>query len=959
MTDIPVQVPAPVTEVPLGEASAALPPALSPTVEDVGNPNLLTNPVPYSAPVVNTVDEATPADWHPTDPVARGVSAAHVAVYADNQPGGLADASQHWATFSKMADNGMIPEVGDTAETARLWRKFRTNPNSMKPEESAALLNAVSQIGQATAQSPDLQFDPVGRVASVGAGGEVRVVYPATTHVSDLSLQPLAPPAVDRLRTLAQIGADASRDVPIQDILAPYLGIDTHQSTKDIAKLEEVVAGLAEELRSTPDQIRARVAAGWEKLKTPTRPWEKPFTVGANNPAVDALNDGLSRNLIDAMKGGVNAVDFTTQGDPAVSVQPEGGLAVSAPPTERNMRLLRHLYPAFTKNGVTAWLPGEPARTESAAKLSGEVYNDFFLRAQGGHPLFRPGVSIAYDATDAKNPGEDLGPVVSTQPALKMDRLRVGDIDPGRFDELVQTHAWAIIQGGNSTKAGLIRSGFHPISHKVGDTTQFVVFGITAEQARQHSTSEIVTNSGTYSEDGFRPGAGVSFDRAADGLSSTSRLTGGDVHWFLDGVDREAPPEDAPGEETTQVRSRRRLVTVSGDIQSVIADLEGRGGNNLRVYAHQNHLDGFETAWEHVYTDGTNTTSILTKKPTNAAHAGPVLVRSAEGLPDSFIPPATTRPGSAGYTINGINVAAEKVTDLDGDIRFDGTSITPAMPGTGDAVVSGGRIVVGDPTPAAARLVAAARVLNVAESAILGASTPSPARSPVASAVTIAGDRVQPIKQTRPDSSWAIRFGIVFDPAWRDNAGIKELDPKLSQHLANVYEAFLSQHQAAVELWDLQRIAVTSAYSKTPAYTEWGKLGGSIGLSAKHWRDPALLMNQVIQLQDSGTIVSNVTPTPAYFVAHELGHVAHGALQFGTDGSGARKEILAIRKHLGRDGIIRGLSAQAWHSPEEMVAEAVAESVLASNPRPLAREIVNTLTSAYSRVENARTRRDW
>lgn len=963
MTDIPVQIPQPQQEVPLAAGAAALPSIVEPTPAPAPAQPFLTNPVPVVPQQVSNAQEATPANWHPNDPLKRGAAVGHVAIYADKQAGGLADAKQHWGTFAALADGGKIPEVGDTAETMRVWKKFRNDPTRMRPDESSTLLNAVSKVGQATAQSPDLQFDPVARVASIGAGGEVRVTYPVKTNVGDLSLQPLAPPAVERLRTLVHLGEGATKDVPIQDLVAPYLGFDTNGLTKDTAKLDEVVNGLANELASTPERVRAAVAAGWAKLRVPSEPWQKPFQVGATNPAADALNDGLSANLIEAMKGGVNALDFTTEGDPAVSVQPQGGLAVSAPPTERNLRLLRHLYPAFTQKGVTAWMPGEPARTEAASKLPGAVYNDFFLKANGGHPLFKPGVTIVYDATDPTHPGADLGPVMSTGPALKMDRLRAADIDPDKFDKILQDHAWALIPGGNSTKAGLIRSGFNPITHIVGDTTQYAVFGITPEQARAHTAGEIVANDGAYSHDGFRPGKGVTFEKAGDGQQSSTRLATGDVHWLLSGVDRTSEPTDPPGPEQTTTRARRRAVPVTGDLQATVADLESKGAQNVKIYAHQNQVDGFHTAWEHVYTDGTNTASILTRKPSQEAHTGPVLVRSLDGLPEGYSPPQTARKGSAGYVLNGTQVITtdpiKKLTDIKSQgLTLDGSAIV-ATDQPGDATLKGGRIVVKDPSPQAARLIAAAKATGLEDSHFHAplATSLTPGIPP--SAVTISGDRVQPIKQTRPSPDWASRFGIVFDPGWRTMTDVKELDPALSNHLANVYEAFLGKHLAAASLWDLQRIAVTSSYSKTPAYTEWGKLGGAIGLSAKHWSDPAALTSEVARLQGNGTIVPNVIPTPAYFVTHELGHVVHGALQFGTDGSGARKELLAIRRSLGRDGIVNGLSAQAWQSPEEMVAEAVTEGVLARNPRPVAREILNVITAAYDRVAAARTRRDW
>jgi hypothetical protein len=965
MSDIPVQVSAPQTEVSIGEGAAALAQIVQPPPTTVPQSNFLQNPVPAVPAQAATVDEALPSALQYNDPVQAGAAAGHVAVYADKQPGGLADAAQHWQTFTDLADGGKIPDQGDTADTMKAWRKFKTAPASMTPDESATLLNAVSQVGAATAASPDLQFDPVARVKSVGVRGEVKVSYPARLNVRDLALQPLAPPAIDRFRALAQLGDGAVADVPSHDLIAPYLGIDTHQAPASTDKIDEMVAGLADELASTPERVRAQIAAGWDKLKTPAKPWERPFTVRRNgvNPAEDALTDGLPRNLIDAMKGGVASLDFTTDGEPAVTVQPGGGLAVSAPPTERNLRLLRHLYPAFSKGGVTAWLPGEPAPTENASKIPGEVYNDFFLRNQGGHPLFQPGTRIVYDASSAKHPGQDLGPVLTSGPALKMDRLKSHEIDPNKLDDLLESHAWALIPGDNSTKASLIRSGFNPIEHKVGNVLHQLVFGITPEQARAHTSGEIVANAGTYSPDGFRPGDGVSFDRAGDGQKSMSHLAGGDVHWFLDGVDRESEPTTPPPPDVTTTRAQRRMVEVTGDLEATIRDLESQGAQNLRVYAHHNQVDGFTTAWEHVFTDGSNTTSVLTKTPSAEAHAGPVLVRSTEGLPATYMPPASLRHGTSGTFINGVSVVTpdrvNSLSDVKAEaLRVDGKAIVPAG-APGDASLVDGKLVVHDPTPAAAKLIAAAKLTGLPDSKIKYPAPPALVKGTPPSMVTISGDRVQPLKQTRPNSEWGSRFGIVFDPAYRNEAGVQELDPALVNHLANVYQAAADKHQAALDLWGLNRIAVTSAYSKTPAYTEWGKLGGSIGLSARHWQDPARLTDKVATLQMSGTIVPNVAPTPAYFLAHELGHVVHGALQFGTDGSGARKELLTLRRSLGKDGIVRGLSWQAWHSPEEMVAEAVSEGILASNPRPLAREILSRITDAYDRVMAARTRRDW
>lgn len=940
-------------------------------------PPFVTNPVPPVPPNITDVKQITNG-WH-KDPFKQGLAEGFVTNYANQMPGGLGQTAQHFNTFQNLMRAGTLPNTGDDAETHRLWNKFNGSPERMSSSDSAALANQIRTVGTATEGSPDLRFDPVGVVGKVGSDGSVRVDYPPVVRPADLNLRALAPTGVTNLRRMASIGEGAPGSATPLDVLPAFLGLNPQErpNAQGHADLLDTLTAVAKETNSDPAKVAANVAAGWATIAPHSLPWQTQWasTINGPNPAAEALSGRLSSKIVQQLGAGVQNMDFTGGKNLSVTTGP-AGTAVSGHPTVANGKLLRHMYPAFTVGGTTAWLPGAAAKTADVTKLNGDVsiFNGPVMDAMGGHPGLIAGDHIMFDAPrnfQAPVPAQPLGPTVTTQPEFSMDRLGPATVDADAFtspQSALNTHAWALIPGGNALKVALTRKGFDPIPHTIGDgdtPTHMLTFGITPQEATKIGSGEIVTNKGVLSRDGFRPGDGVSFTRTDDGVPSVSHLLTGDVQWFLSGADRTADPTD-PAEaaiDSTQMKGNKQLSTLDpntgADLAKTITSLQAAGASNLRVYSHRDLLDGFKVAYEHIYTDDQNYASHLSPNPSSAGHVVPVFVPANSHVP---VPPEqipSVRQGNTGMQLNGVSVLTQDRIAKLGDLKQNwltatGNALVPTD-GPGDAQLVGTRLLVKNPTIGAANVIRLARLAGMPDNKI---DAPLPGKLPTndpAQAITISGAKVPALKRTQPVQSWADQHGVEFDPAYRTGTGIQTLDPHTQSDMADVYSKFVTQHPEAAKLWGLNRIAMTTNHSTSPAYTEWGKLGGAIGLSSHQYSDVPALTATLADQHARGVIAGE---GPAYPLAHELGHVVHGALQFGSDGSGARAALLALRKSLGVEGISSGLSKQAVHSPEEMVAESVAQG-LTGTAGAVATQVLDIVNSGLSKVTAARTKVQW
>jgi hypothetical protein len=593
-------------------------------------------------------------------------------------------------------------------------------------------------------------------------------------------------------------------------------------------------------------------------------------------------------------------------------------------------------------------------------RLNGHVtvLNGPVLEQMGGHPGMQPGEHIVFEKPRkmaTRLPSQPLGPVQSKQPEFSLERLGPNDINPDEFtgaSSPLFTHAWAVVPGGNSVKVQASQQGFKPISHTIGDEPHQLIFGISPAQAKKLSSGTIVTNKGTWGPDGLRPGGGVSFDNPP--VPSSTDLLGGSVQWHLaPGNGDEPDPEADDGIEDTQVKTQLEMLKDVPDLAQALTALKNAGVKNLRVYSHRTQVPGFKTAFEHVFSDGLNVGSVLSPTHSNDAHVVPVFVPDNWHLPAQPGQTPSVRHGSVGTQINGVSILTNSQPNSLKDLKekflaASGDALLPSDDPT-DVRLAGGDAHLLRPSPDGANV---ARLAAAAGGGVKGFQ---PAKADVtdkAAALTISGSKVPALRRTRPDPTWADRHGIEFDPSWRRGDGLVTLPPSVVSAFSDVYSSFTDQHPAAAKLWNLSKIGMSTGYSDSPTYTEWGKLGGAIGLSTSHWADTSKLAAQVADYHKHGVTAGD---SLGYLLAHELGHVVGGALQFGSDGSGAASALAKIRASAGRDGIMRGLSKVAWQSSEEMVAEAIAQG-LTGKTTSLARDVIGVLDSAYKRVLSARSK---
>lgn len=400
-------------------------------------------------------------------------------------------------------------------------------------------------------------------------------------------------------------------------------------------------------------------------------------------------------------------------------------------------------------------------------------------------------------------------------------------------------------------------------------------------------------------------------------------------------------------------------------LELIAEDIERRGGSNLVIHTTRNQLDGFVRAREYTYTNGNQLQVVRTRDLTaGQPNAVPVWVRSNSNLPDSI----TAEPAPTVKTQDGA-ILNNAVRLVGADELGPGTYSVDSETWTiiaGEGAVTGGKkwtIDVGDqpdmvgPVRQAEVLIAAGVDPTVIEFktpqgrfGLQGPTEPSFERTPVIKTKFGGPAPKSTSSNLHPDDIYVGQFRISPKFKMLDRGKIVdvELDPTLLSSTQRALETFLDRHERAAEVWRLPGITVDSVDDGAFAYVPW-EPGSPVLLTKSWWADPGALRASLTELAKDGFFVQGSDPV-ATVVAHELGHVLHGAtaLQQGwkkdPDINKALRSI--VKKHGGPGAVGDVLSRRAAVDESELVAEAVA-SVLFGKPSKLAQEVYDTVNGAF------------
>jgi hypothetical protein len=360
------------------------------------------------------------------------------------------------------------------------------------------------------------------------------------------------------------------------------------------------------------------------------------------------------------------------------------------------------------------------------------------------------------------------------------------------------------------------------------------------------------------------------------------------------------------------------------------------GARNVSVYTRQAELPGWERAREHLYSDGGSTYAVRTRNgdPTSP-NSGNVFVRSTNGLPE-------TPPALAGVA------RQDQVQELDGTLV--------ATVGGAEVTMKGGWIEAADedvlPALEARHVFAAAghEVKGISSSAGKFSFPDATTTAPAGKVVLKNGTIVPPPRRDKPFMDWEADFGIEFDPGFRYRGKRMQLPDSTIAELRDVTERFMDVYGDAVKRWRLGRITVTQLPDNMYAALEW-KAGGPIMLNKRWWRDPEDLAMYINVDRRIGNLTPRAGAAAPALLAHELGHVAHGAIRLAEGMGGVSaidKELIAVLQRHGGKGRYSTLASKlmsdtAAIEPAELAAEAVSEVLTGTAPSALAKDVYAVL----------------
>lgn len=787
-----------------------------------------------------------------------------------------------------------------------------------------------------------------------------------------------------------------------------FLGIDTgitdrpiDLSMSDGDTVYDVVGdtyrSLAKDLGVLPHQLQAVVWETWRMLKqdAPRNGWAKndpfmwPEADGSTNAIYEALN-GRDVFTSPGSLGGrptlvmpADVLRISEAGGIASAALPDGTVAHIADINDESAAKLRQFYPAVLGDDrVPRWVPIRPNPVQSVTEVRralmgepaarGESFLSSELAQLGGHPLLSGTDTITFDVEPngrmprlrALHPIQ-LGRFESDEAEFLVERLDPDTIDPNQFVDLktspLTTHQWvaisAVTPDGDRTRelfAELKRKGYNPIEQRgrytmddgsVSEETSFLVFGMPTDEGialgSKYGQESVLIPQGLAYSDGtgrFMPQEGLEFD-IPDGADGTTLVLGGQEVRFSFDFDWSSEPEMAlPGAGGRTTRVRRKVAVQlpprsQRNLVEVADELEKLGARNVSIYTKRPRVEGWNRAVEHLYDDGIQTYALRTEKGgLTSPNSGFVFTRNIDGLPKAA-PLVPSRPGTVDDLLPTLPVPARK-SGKKWILEPEGDEVSGAIEAKALLEQHGEKGPFEIRTPAGKfefpnEPTAAARPTILLKN---GSFAPGPRR-------------------TSPMPDWERDFGFEFDPGYRVGNQLERLDDRTVAGLRGLTETLFGEYEDAFRRWRLPRVTVSPSDGKQYAYIEWGgRPGGAIILAKEWWSDQPAFMADLRSQRTTGKLAKGADVSPESILAHEYGHMVHGAIvanQGFVKNPQIDKDLRQLvapqtgEKRAQWHSIARQqISTTASREPAELVAEAFSE-VYAGNPSRLSKKVVD------------------
>jgi hypothetical protein len=395
------------------------------------------------------------------------------------------------------------------------------------------------------------------------------------------------------------------------------------------------------------------------------------------------------------------------------------------------------------------------------------------------------------------------------------------------------------------------------------------------------------------------------------------------------------------------------MVAPGVDIGPVADELTARPGvRRVSVYTNQDSIgDGWARSYERLETDGPSTRVVrYANGPLGDPHGGHVFSRDASQYAwDPTVGEAVQAPPNPDAIGYGYLAAEDKLVAITDELEFQSGAYAAFVRGKNveafdeqDLIpaVKAWRRAIADGLPEAKKM-------NLRTSAgtheFPSRTALNPAQPPMVAKVKSG----QVIPRIRNDRARDIR-GIPVDGAYRVGNSVEEISEEWYGEIDTTIGWFQERHADALDRWGLGKISVSPGLAGDAeqfALLEWRK-SGSIVLSKTYWADPETFMRSLEYSRNmSGELSPRVPVSPGGIVAHEMGHVLHGAIRLAEGGLEKKSSDFDNRvidllggPKVWQDRARREISLTAGQEVSELVAEAVSE-VVYGNPSPLAQQV--------------------
>lgn len=415
---------------------------------------------------------------------------------------------------------------------------------------------------------------------------------------------------------------------------------------------------------------------------------------------------------------------------------------------------------------------------------------------------------------------------------------------------------------------------------------------------------------------------------------------GQEVTWALDDFGGGERYDPSSLGRTTRIR--RKVAVKLGPksqvgIVEAAEELEAKGGRNASIYSRRPSIrynqygvdvgENWHRVTEHLYDDGIQTYALRTTDPyITAPNAGFVFTKSVDGLP---------KEAPKIQTSETFDDVVAKLQGVEVTRRGEKVILRPIEEGEVSAAIE-----------AKARLEQFGGTFELHAEGEKFTFPTEPKFTRRQAVVLRNGKLLPPPRRDSPLPDWERDFGFEFDPGYRVGNTVERLDTKVIAALRQITETFYGQYEGAFRRWRLPRVTVSPGYRKQYAQLEW-RPGGLIVLSKEWWGDMDQFMRVLWEDRETGWLARGADVSPESILAHEYGHVLHGALVANEGWVKSPKFDKELRKLVRSQGegswktaAERQISTTAGVDISELVAESFSE-FYTGKPSRLSRTVVD------------------